>query len=149
MDWGLWGQFSGVEETFGYSPSDDPPRPTQGFPSVLRHFTLRTWRSAYLGRKICFICVTIASTTWVELCYAWFEVSSRSACAQDMETFSHRKPLWCIYGSQKFEVHLHVEGVKPRAKEMVGAHKGLWHEIALSSRRGQCRSRCIEPQELC
>ena len=32
---------------------------------------------------------------------------------------------------------------------MVGAHKGLWHEIALTPRKGQCRGRCIEPQELC
>ena len=46
MDWGLWVQFSGVEETIGYSPSADSPRPTQGFPSILRRAPSRTWRNA-------------------------------------------------------------------------------------------------------
>ena len=32
---------------------------------------------------------------------------------------------------------------------MVGAHKGLQYEVALSSRQGQCRSRRFEPKELC
>ena len=32
---------------------------------------------------------------------------------------------------------------------MVGAHKGLRHEAALSSGKGQCRSRHFEPKELC
>ena len=30
-----------------------------------------------------------------------------------------------VHGSQKFEVHFHLEGAEPQAKEMVGAYKGL------------------------
>ena len=30
-----------------------------------------------------------------------------------------------VYTDHKFEIHFHVEGVKPQTKEMVGAHQGL------------------------
>ena len=149
MDRGMWGQFSGVEETFSYNPSANSSGYTQGFPSLLRRFSPGTWRCTYARRKSCFICLTSASTSWVELCHAWFGVSSRSACTQDLETFSYWKPLWCIHGSQEFEVYFHAEGVESQAEEMVGANKLLWYETTLSSRKGQCRSRRFEPKELC
>ena len=49
-----------------YNPSADSAGYTQGFPSVLRHLSLRTWRSTYARRESCFVCLTTTETARVE-----------------------------------------------------------------------------------